>query len=58
VAEGDQCFDQLQAFKAAVTDTSHAYKGTVVRLPLRTAAQAARSKIKVTVNPMITTLLI
>jgi hypothetical protein len=49
VSEGDQYSDQLEAFGAAIPDTSKFYQGTVVRLPLRTASQAARSKIKVLV---------
>ena len=50
VAEGDEYLDQLSAFKAAVSDTSKFYQGTVVRLPLRTGLQASRSKIKVIVE--------
>ena len=47
VAEGEEYPDQLSAFKAAVSNTSTYYQGTVVRLPLRTDLQASRSKIKV-----------
>ena len=50
VTEGHMYSDQLAAFKAAVADTSNFYQGTVVRLPLRTARQAARSKIKVIIT--------
>jgi hypothetical protein len=53
VAERHQHLDQLAAFQAAVADSSEFYEGTVVRLPLRTASQAARSKIKVIVIPLI-----
>ncbi|KAL8934279.1 MAG: hypothetical protein Q9216_005988 [Gyalolechia sp. 2 TL-2023] len=37
--------NNLKPFKSATVDTSHAVDGTVIRIPLRTKAQAARSKI-------------
>ncbi|KAL8934658.1 MAG: hypothetical protein Q9211_005115 [Gyalolechia sp. 1 TL-2023] len=37
--------NHLKAFNSAKVDTSRAVDGTVIRIPLRTKAQAARSKI-------------
>lgn len=37
--------NHLETFKSAKVETSHALDGTVIRIPLRTKAQATKSKI-------------
>ncbi|KAF7364084.1 hypothetical protein MSAN_01067200 [Mycena sanguinolenta] len=53
IAEGSMYRDQLSAFDRSLSpDATGFYDGTVVRLPLRTIGQAAKSTIKPTaVNP-------
>lgn len=44
-AQESVMINQLSPFKQIVTDFSRPFEGTVIRLPLRTADQAKRSKI-------------
>lgn len=44
--EGQDYPDQLAPFLGVIKTMARAYEGTVVRLPLRTSEQAARTKIK------------
>jgi len=46
VTEGEEYEDQLSAFTPTVGNPREYFPGTVFRLPLRTDAQAARSRIK------------